>query len=105
MKYRWTTWEMTDRPCRIAVLLPRPTLPRARVETVPAEVRAPLDSLRLGGTIKAGQSVALTAGSRGIANIPGLLKAVAQHLRDLGARPFIVPAMGSHGEGTAEGQR
>jgi hypothetical protein len=72
---------------------------------MPAAVRAALEPLRLGGTIKAGQSVALTAGSRGIANIPVILKSVAQHLRDLGARPFLVPAMGSHGGGTAEGQR
>ena len=52
-----------------------------------------------------GQSVALTAGSRGIANIPLILKSTAQFLKDLGAKPFLVPAMGSHGGGTAEGQR
>jgi Lactate racemase N-terminal domain len=83
----------------------RQNFPRPRVENIPAAVRAALERLRLGGTIKAGQSVALTAGSRGIANIPVVLKAVVQHLRDLGARPFLVPAMGSHGGGKAEGQR
>jgi hypothetical protein len=49
--------------------------------------------------------VALTAGSRGIANIPVILKSTADHLKRLGAKPFLVPAMGSHGGGTAEGQR
>ena len=79
--------------------------PRPRVDNIPQAVRTALEKLRLGGTIKSGQTVALTAGSRGIANIPVVLKAVAQHLRDLGARPFLVPTMGSHGGGTAEGQR
>jgi hypothetical protein len=75
------------------------------VENVPAAVEATLATLDLGRRIKPGQSVALTAGSRGIANIPLILKATADHLKKLGARPFLVPAMGSHGGGTAEGQR
>ncbi len=83
----------------------RQNFPRPRVDNIPAAVRTALEKLRLGGAIKAGQTVALTAGSRGIANIPVVLKSIAQHLRDLGARPFLVPAMGSHGGGTAEGQR
>ncbi len=83
----------------------RQNFPRPRVENIPAAVRAALEPLHLGNKIKTGQTVALTAGSRGIANIPVVLKAVAQHLRDLGARPFLVPTMGSHGGGTAEGQR
>jgi hypothetical protein len=78
---------------------------RPHVEDIPATVRSQLESLDLGKTIRPGQSVALTAGSRGIANIPLVLRSVAQFLRDLGARPYVVPAMGSHGGGTAEGQR
>jgi hypothetical protein len=76
-----------------------------KLENVAAAVRTSLDKLNLGRTIKPGQSVALTAGSRGIANIPLVLKSTASFLKDLGARPFLVPAMGSHGGGTAEGQR
>ena len=53
-----------------------------RLENVAAAVRAALEKLNLGRTIKAGQSVALTAGSRGIANIPLVLKTVATHLKD-----------------------
>jgi hypothetical protein len=75
------------------------------VDNIPAAVRASLEKLNLAKSIKSGQSVAITAGSRGIANIPLVLKSVATHLKDLGAKPFIVPAMGSHGGGLAEGQR
>jgi hypothetical protein len=78
---------------------------RPRLEDLPARVHAELQKLNLGRTIRPGHSVALTAGSRGIANIPLVLRTVAHFLRDLGARPFLVPAMGSHGGGSAEGQR
>ena len=54
--------------------------------------------------IKPGQSVAITAGSRGIANIAEILKAMVEFFKSLSARPFIFPAMGSHGGATAEGQ-
>ncbi len=83
----------------------RQNFPRPRVDNIPAAVRAALEPLGLGTRIKPGQTVALTAGSRGIANIPLILKSAVQHLKDLGAKPFLVPAMGSHGGGTAEGQR
>ncbi len=49
--------------------------------------------------------IALTAGSRGVANQARILKAVADNLKALGAKPFIVPGMGSHAGATAEGQR
>jgi uncharacterized protein (DUF362 family) len=78
---------------------------RPKVADVAVAVRQALEALDLGRTIRPGQSVALTAGSRGIANIPDILKATARIIRDLGAQPFLVPAMGSHGGGTAEGQR
>ena len=48
--------------------------------------------------------VAITAGSRGISNIAAILRAAGDWLRDRGARPFVVPAMGTHNGGTAEGQ-
>jgi hypothetical protein len=83
----------------------RQTFERPVLTDIPAAVRASLERLDLGRTIKRGQTVALTAGSRGIANIPAALRATADFLKDLGARPFLVPAMGSHGGGTAEGQR
>ena len=75
------------------------------VEDIPATVEAQLASLQLGEKIKPGETVAITAGSRGIANIAVIIKAAVNHIKSLGAVPFIVPAMGSHGGGTPEGQR
>jgi hypothetical protein len=76
-----------------------------RVRDVAGEVDDQLSQLQLAEKIQPGQTVAISAGSRGIANIHIIIKAVADHLRSVGAEPFIVPAMGSHGGGTAEGQQ
>ena len=54
--------------------------------------------------LKPGARVAVTAGSRGIASIPVILRAVCDDLKQRGYRPFIVPAMGSHGGATVDGQ-
>ena len=54
--------------------------------------------------IKPGMSIAITAGSRGLAALPELLAAIVAQVRARGAHPFVVPAMGSHGGATAEGQ-
>lgn len=75
-----------------------------RVHDVPGEVLAQLARLELAGKVKPGESVAITAGSRGIANISVILRSLVEHLKGLGTRPFIVPAMGSHAGATAEGQ-
>jgi hypothetical protein len=87
---------------RVRQTFQSPTLP---VDQIPATVSAELSRLNLGQTVKPGQSVAITAGSRGIANIALIIKSAVEHFQSLGAKPFIVPAMGSHGGGTAEGQR
>ncbi|MFN0051259.1 MAG: lactate racemase domain-containing protein [Planctomycetales bacterium] len=76
-----------------------------RVTDIPSEVDQQLKSLRLAEKVQPGQSVAITVGSRGIANIAPITRAIVAHFKNLGAVPFIVPAMGSHGGGTAEGQR
>ncbi|MCR8634194.1 DUF2088 domain-containing protein [Paenibacillus radicis (ex Xue et al. 2023)] len=49
-------------------------------------------------------TVAITAGSRGITDFPLIVRAIASALRNLSLHPFVVPAMGSHGGATAEGQ-
>jgi hypothetical protein len=54
--------------------------------------------------VRRGMSVAITAGSRGIHDKPAVLRAAGDWLRSVGAEPFVVPAMGSHGGATAEGQ-
>ncbi|HLA85315.1 MAG TPA: lactate racemase domain-containing protein, partial [Thermoguttaceae bacterium] len=76
-----------------------------RVDDVPGEVERQLAGLQLAERVRPGQSVALAVGSRGIANLAVIVRAAVAHFRRLGANPFIVPAMGSHGGPTAEGQR
>ena len=76
-----------------------------RVVDIPAAVHDAMRSLGLQNRVTPGRSVAITAGSRGIANIGGITRAVVDEMKSLGLRPFIVPAMGSHGGATAEGQR
>ena len=72
------------------------------LEDVAAEVRRQLNGLEL--EVPQGD-VAITSGSRGICNIPLITKTVGDWLRERGARPFVVPSMGSHNGATAEGQR
>ena len=52
-----------------------------------------------------GKRIAVTAGSRGIASLQEIVRATCGWLKAQGAEPFVIPAMGSHGGGTAEGQR
>ena len=59
----------------------------------------------MGERIKPGMRIAITAGSRGIRNVDEITRSVAACVKSYGAQPFIVPAMGSHGGATAEGQR
>ena len=55
--------------------------------------------------IKPGARIAIATGSRGVSNIAIIVRTVAKYLKSLGASPFIIPAMGSHGGATATGQR
>ena len=59
----------------------------------------------LDSKVTAGESVAISVGSRGIANIALIIKSLVEELRVLGLVPFLVPAMGSHGGGVAEAQQ
>lgn len=63
-----------------------------------------LDTLDLSSRISPGQSVAITAGSRGVTDMVLVIRTLVNRLRAIGAEPFIVPAMGSHGGATDEGQ-
>jgi hypothetical protein len=80
----------------------RQTFSRPRVADIPKAVTETLGEAAL--RVKPGDTVAVGAGSRGIANIDVIVGATVRWLKDLGARPFVFPAMGSHGGGTAEGQ-
>lgn len=75
-----------------------------KIEDIPAEVIRQLRSLRLQERIRPGDTVAVTAGSRGVSNIGIITRTIIDELKRVGARPFIFPSMGSHGGATAEGQ-
>ena len=83
----------------------RQSFDAAKVDDVPAAVGSQLAGLKLHEQIRPGQSVAVTCGSRGVANIRAIIQAAVRYFQSIGAAPFVVPAMGSHGGGTAEGQR
>jgi hypothetical protein len=73
-----------------------------RLADIPGGVRSALAGAPL--PIRRGDTIAVGAGSRGIANIATIVRATVDHLKAIGARPFVFPAMGSHGGATAEGQ-
>ena len=93
---------------RFAFPLPDPpTLQRLRARrptVVPVDVERTVRD-GLAGRVLPGHRVAVAVGSRGIAELPRLVRATIQALLELGAHPFVVSAMGSHGGGTGDGQR
>lgn len=79
-------------------------LPDDRIADVRGDVRQKLDSSgRLNG-VKSGHRIAITAGSRGIGGLVELLSGISDAVKARGGEPFVVPAMGSHGGATPEGQ-
>jgi hypothetical protein len=74
------------------------------IDDITATVAQEIAGLNLGSKIQAGDSVAITGGSRGIAHIDTITGVIVDELKKLGAVPFIFPAMGSHGGATAGGQ-
>lgn len=81
--------------------------PNAHIEREDIE-KAVFDEIARSGMaerIKPGMRIAVTAGSRGIRNVDEITRSVVACVKHCGATPFIVPAMGSHGGATAEGQK
>lgn len=74
-------------------------------EQIPEVIREQFRQEKIRSRVHSGAEIAITVGSRGVANVALITKSIAACLRDLGAIPFVVPAMGSHGGATAEGQR
>lgn len=74
------------------------------IQDVPEAVRREFDRLGLNDRVIPGQSVAVGVGSRGVHNLPELVRTSVECLKALSLKPFITPAMGSHGGATAEGQ-
>lgn len=75
-----------------------------RVDDIAAAVRSALTDSGILAAMRPGASVAVGVGSRGIANLPVIVAAVVNTLRANQFKPYVVPAMGSHGGATAEGQ-
>jgi Lactate racemase N-terminal domain len=75
------------------------------LDDVAAVVRAEMQRADARRMIQPGQRIAIGVGSRGIGRLSEIVAALVAELRALGAQPFIIPAMGSHGGATAEGQR
>lgn len=75
-----------------------------KLENVEKRVREELNKPEIRALVKPGMRVAMGVGSRGIKNMALIAKTTGEELIKMGAHPFIVPAMGSHGGGTAEGQ-
>ncbi len=76
----------------------------SKVANVEETLSRELESIQAGSLVKKGARIAITAGSRGIANIDNVLRHLVRVLKENSAEPFLIPTMGSHGGGTAEGQ-
>ena len=91
--------------------IPIPRMVRVRekfngtaIGDVAEAVRKELNRAEVIEKILPGMTIALTAGSRGVANIALVIRETVSFLKEHGAKPFVIPAMGSHGGSTAEGQ-
>ena len=80
----------------------RQRFPSQKIGDLHGEIRRELAGLDL--RLKPGARIAVGIGSRGIANLVTLARELIAFLKAKGAQPFVVPAMGSHGGATAEGQ-
>jgi hypothetical protein len=74
-----------------------------KLEDIEKSVKNEVRSLNL--QIEPGAEIAIAVGSRGIANLPIIVKSVVDSVKSMGGVPFIVPAMGSHGGATPQGQK
>jgi hypothetical protein len=86
------------------MVLVRQNFPDRRIVDIPGEVHRTLEASGFVERLKPGATVAIGVGSRGISNLAGIVRAAVEYWKAAGMRPFIFPAMGSHGAATAEGQ-
>lgn len=77
---------------------------REKIDNIPQAIKQALSRPEIAKTILPGKRICLTCGSRGIDNYAAIIRAVADYCKEKGAQPFAIPAMGSHGGATAEGQ-
>jgi hypothetical protein len=86
------------------IVLIEQEMPGDRLDDPVGVARRALLASGLPDRVQPGMSICIGAGSRGIANMPSILRTTAEVVRELGGEPFFIPAMGSHGGATAEGQ-
>ncbi|HLZ57045.1 MAG TPA: lactate racemase domain-containing protein [Ktedonosporobacter sp.] len=87
------------------LVLLRQRFPRPRILDIHNAMYSTLNSVGIATRLRPGMRIAISVGSRGIADIASITRALVRVLRQYETDPFIVPAMGSHGGGTAEGQK
>jgi hypothetical protein len=75
------------------------------ISDIALAVSSELERIDLPRLLRPGMQVAVAVGSRGISNLPIFIRSIVGECRKLQAVPFVIPAMGSHGGATAEGQR
>jgi hypothetical protein len=80
------------------------SFPDRRIKHIGEHVQKELSGADFAARVPKGARIAIGVGSRGVSNIATIVKAVVDFWKSQGARPFIIPAMGSHGAATAEGQ-
>lgn len=98
----------------VAAIVSKQSLPRMckirqkfdefKINDVEAELRRKLQRTGTLDRIKPDQSIAITAGSRGVANIAKIIRTIADEVKSKGGKPFVIPTMGSHGGANAKGQ-
>ncbi len=86
------------------MLLVRQNFPDRSIRDIPGAIRNELARVNFATRLKPSSRVAIGVGSRGIANIATIVRAVVEYWKGQGMQPFIFPAMGSHGAATADGQ-
>src|SRR6266403_3453848 len=86
------------------LLLVRQNFPDRSIRDIPSTVKEELSAAPFASRLKPGARIAIGVGSRGITNIATIVRAGVDYWKSAGMRPFIFPAMGSHGAATAEGQ-
>jgi len=76
-----------------------------KIEDIPEAISRELSAVGIDKMIKPGMRVGITVGSRGIRNIKTIIKRIIREVKERKGLPFLLPAMGSHGGATADGQR
>ncbi|HEY8884501.1 MAG TPA: lactate racemase domain-containing protein, partial [Chloroflexota bacterium] len=85
---------------RVRYAMPTP----AAIDDVAAVVAEQVAQPSIANLIRPGERIAIGVGSRGVARLPDIVAALVREIRQRGAEPFVVPAMGSHGGATSAGQ-